>query len=75
MRIFGKIWYNTRGFFSWHNTLGRSVDESDMTKPIHKGKRKAVETIARKARAVRLASVMKPEYLAEIERFRLMDDS
>ena len=46
-----------------------------MTKTIHKGKRKAVETIARKARAVRLASVMKPEYLAEIERFSLMDDS
>ena len=45
-----------------------------MTKPIHKGTRKAVESIARKARARRSASVMKPEYLAEIARFRLMDD-
>ena len=45
-----------------------------MVKPIHKGKRNAVETVARKARASRLASVMRPEYLAEIERFRLMDD-
>ena len=45
-----------------------------MAKPIHKGKRNAVETVARKARARRSASVMKPEYLAEIERFRLMDD-
>ena len=33
-----------------------------MAKPLHhKGKREAVETIARKARAGRLASVMKPE--------------
>ena len=45
-----------------------------MTKPIHKGTRKAVESIARKARARRSVSVMKPEYLAEIARFRLMDD-
>ena len=46
-----------------------------MTKPIHKGKRKAVETIARKARAGRFASVMKPEYLALIANFRLMVDT
>ena len=45
-----------------------------MAKPVHKGKRKAIETIARKARAGGRASVMKPGYLAEIERFRLMDD-
>jgi predicted transposase/invertase (TIGR01784 family) len=45
-----------------------------MVKTIHKGKRNAVETVARKARARRSAFVMKSEYLAEIERFRLMDD-
>ena len=45
-----------------------------MTKAIHKSKRKAVEAIAVKAKARRRACVMKPEYLAEIERFRLMDD-
>ena len=45
-----------------------------MTTAIHKSKRKAVETIAAKAKARRRACVMKPEYLAEIERFRLMDD-
>ena len=44
-----------------------------MAKTIHKGKRKAVKAAAQKA-AERSASVMKPEYLAEIERFRLMDD-
>ena len=44
-----------------------------MAKTIHKGKRKAVKAAAHKA-AERSASVMKPEYLAEIERFRLMDD-
>ena len=45
-----------------------------MVKIVHKGSRKAVYTLARKARAGRSACVMKPEYLAEIERFRLMDD-
>ena len=45
-----------------------------MAKLIHKGKQKAVKTVAGKARAGRPAYVMKPEYLAEIERFRLMDD-
>ncbi len=45
-----------------------------MAMSIHKGKRKAVETVARKAKARRCAYVMKPEYLAEIARFRLMDD-
>ena len=45
-----------------------------MAKLIHKGKRKARKAIAQKARAGRSACVMKPEYLAEIERFRLMDD-
>ena len=46
-----------------------------MTKPVHNGKRKVAETVARKARAGRLASVMKPEYLALIANFRLMDDT
>ena len=45
-----------------------------MAKSIHKGTRKAVESVTRKARAGRFSSVMKPEYLAEIARFRLMDD-
>ena len=45
-----------------------------MAKPTNKSKRKAVETGAVKARARCSAPVMKPEYLAEIERFRLMDD-
>ena len=44
-----------------------------MAKPIHEGKRKAVKSDAHKATG-RSAFVMKPEYLAEIERFRLMDD-
>ena len=46
-----------------------------MAKPIHNGKRKAAGTVAHKARAGRRAYVMKPEYLAEIKRFRLMDDN
>ena len=45
-----------------------------MARLTHKGGRKAVSAIAHKARAGRFASVMKPEYLAEIARFRLMDD-
>ncbi len=45
-----------------------------MMKSIHNGKRKAVGVVAHKARAGRSASVMKPEYLAVIENFRLMDD-
>ena len=44
-----------------------------MAKIIHKGKRKAVKAAVHKA-AGRSASIMKPEYLAEIKRFRLMDD-
>ena len=46
-----------------------------MAKSTHKGNRNAVETVARKARAGSLASVMKPEYLALIKNFRLMDDT
>ena len=46
-----------------------------MAKLIHKGKRKAVKTIAHRAMAGRSASVMKPEYLVLIENFRLMDDT
>ena len=45
-----------------------------MAKYIHKGARNAVKAVAHKARAGRSACVMRPEYLAEIERFRLMDD-
>ena len=45
-----------------------------MAKHVQSGTRKAAKTLARKAMAGRFASVMKPEYLAEIERFRLMDD-
>ena len=45
-----------------------------MVKSIHNGKRKAVGAVAHKARAGCSAHVMKPEYLAEIKRFRLMDD-
>ena len=45
-----------------------------MTKRIHKGRRKALKVVAHKAKTRRSACVMKPEYLAEIERFRLMDD-
>ena len=45
-----------------------------MAKLVQIGMRKAARTVVRKARAGRSASVMKPEYLAEIERFRLMDD-
>ena len=45
-----------------------------MARLIHKGDRKALKAIVHKARAGRSAHVMKPEYLVEIERFRLMDD-
>ena len=45
-----------------------------MVKSIHNGMRKAVKAAAHKA-AGRSVSVMKPEYLAEIARFRLMDDT
>ena len=44
-----------------------------MTMAIHSGRRKT--SALGKARAGRFAHVMKPEYLAEIERFRLMDDT
>ena len=44
-----------------------------MTKAIYSGRRKA--TALGKTGAVRSAYVMKPEYLAEIENFRLMDDT
>ena len=45
-----------------------------MTTHTQSRKRKAVGAVAHKARAGRSASVMNPEYLAEIKRFRLMDD-
>ena len=45
-----------------------------MAKRVHGVARKAVETVARKAKGGRSAYVMKPEYLALIENFRLMDD-
>ena len=46
-----------------------------MAKLIHNGKRKALKVVAHKARVGRSACVMKPEYLALIENFRLMDDT
>ena len=46
-----------------------------MTKFIHKSRRKAHRAIVQKVRAVRSASVMKPEYLVLIANFRLMDDT
>ena len=46
-----------------------------MTKRIHKGSRNAVKVVAHKAKAGRSSCVMKPEYLALIENFRLMDDN
>ena len=46
-----------------------------MVKRMQSGARKAVKTVARKARARRSASAMKPEYLAELEQMRLMDDT
>ena len=45
-----------------------------MSKSIQSGRQKPAKAVVGKARAWRSASVMKPEYLAEIERFRLMDD-
>ena len=44
-----------------------------MKKAIHSGRCKA--SALGKKRAARSAHVMKPEYLAEFERFRLMDDT
>ena len=52
---------------------GNGEKRNYMTKAIHSGRLKA-STLG-KARAGRLAHVMNPEYLAEIERFRLMDDT
>ena len=46
-----------------------------MAKRTHNEARKAVKTVARKARAGRSAYVMKPEYLAMLKDFRLMDDT
>ena len=45
-----------------------------MAKRIQTNGQKSVKAVVGKARAGRSSSVMKPEYLAEIERFRLMDD-
>ena len=46
-----------------------------MAKLMHKGQRKSPKTVAHKARAGCSASVMKPECLALVENFRLMDDT
>ena len=46
-----------------------------MAKHVQIGTREAARTVARKARAGRSSSVMKPEYLELIENFRLMDDT
>ena len=45
-----------------------------MARITHKGGRKAVKAIARKARARRSACTKKPGYLAELEKLRLMED-
>ena len=45
-----------------------------MAKRIQANRRKAAKVVVGKAKAGCSSSVMKPEYLAEIERFRLMDD-
>ncbi len=45
-----------------------------MPKSFQNGRRKTARSVVGKARAGRSASAMKPEYLAEIERSRLMDD-
>ena len=45
-----------------------------MAKRMQKDARRVGRTVAGKARVRRSAYVMKPEYLAEIERMRLMDD-
>ena len=50
-------------------------DGNDMSKRMQSEARKAVKAVARKAVARRSASAMKPEYLAELERMRLMDDT
>jgi len=44
-----------------------------MSKRFQANRRKAVKAVVCKAKARRSASVMKPEYLAEIKRMRLMD--
>ena len=54
--------------------LERKAEWSIMAKLMHKDRLKKDKIFARKARARRSVSVMKPEYLVEIERFRLMDD-
>ena len=46
-----------------------------MVKSIQNGMRKAAKTVAHKARARSRAYVMKPECLALVENFRLMDDT
>ena len=46
-----------------------------MAKRMQSGAQKAQTTVARKARAGRSSSAMKPEYLAELEQMRLMDDT
>ena len=54
--------------------LSEKLDRNDMTKSMQSGARKAVKTVARKARASRSAPVMDPECLALLADFRLMDD-
>ena len=46
-----------------------------MARLVHKDGRRAVKTIARKARVRRSAHAMNPECLALVENFRLMDDT
>ena len=45
-----------------------------MPRSFQNGRRKTARSVVGKTRGGRGAYVMKPEYLAEIERFRIMDD-
>ena len=54
--------------------LSEKLDRSDMMKSMQSEARKAVKTVARKARVGRSAYVMDPECLALLEDFRLVDD-
>ena len=54
--------------------VGNSEEREKMPRSFQNGRRKTARSVVGKTRGGRGAYVMKPEYLAEIERFRLMDD-
>jgi len=54
--------------------LCSETESCNMAVKGHNSAIKEAMTVARKARVRHSAHVMKPEYLAEIGRFRLMDD-